>query len=100
MLSDLVLAVTVATPVPSPSAEFDPNVITPGPLGFTAIALVTIAVVFLIVDMVRRIRRVRYREEVREQIRLEQEQAAADSTVAPGTSEGDAGRNPNGDDRL
>lgn len=99
MLSDLVLAVTVATPVPSPSAEFDPNVITPGPLGFTAMALVTIAVVFLIVDMVRRIRRVRYREEVREQIRLEQEQAAADPTVAPETSEGDAGPNSDGDDR-
>jgi hypothetical protein len=78
VLSDLVLAVTVATPVPSPSADFDPNVITPGPLGFAAIALVTIAVLFLILDMVRRIRRVRYREEVREQIRREQETTDGD----------------------
>lgn len=75
MLSDLVLSVTAATPVPSPSADFDPNVITPGPLGFAAMALITIAVLFLILDMVRRIRRVRYREEVREQILLEQENA-------------------------
>lgn len=98
MLSDLVLAASVATPVPSPSAEFDPNVITPGPLGFTAIALVTIAVVLLIVDMVRRIRRVRYREEVREQIRLEQEQASSGSNDPAGTSEAEVGQRPDGGD--
>ena len=59
------------TPTPSPSPSFDPNVVTPGPIGFLVMLLLTIVVVLLIVDMVRRIRRVRYRGEARER----QEQA-------------------------
>lgn len=59
------------TPTPSPSPSFDPNVVTPGPIGFLTIFLLTAVVVLLILDMVRRIRRVRYRGEARER----QEQA-------------------------
>jgi hypothetical protein len=54
------------TPTPSPSPSFDPDVVTPGPVGFLAILLVTLASIGLILDMVRRIRRVRYRAEARE----------------------------------
>lgn len=61
---------------PGTPPDFDPNTVTPGVAGFVAIALVAIAVIFLLIDMTRRIRRVRYRGEVRE--RLEAEQAMID----------------------
>lgn len=65
---------------PTTPPDFDPNTVTPGVAGFVAIALVAIAVIFLLLDMTRRIRRVRYRGEIRE--RLEAEQAAiAEGTV-------------------
>lgn len=60
------LVAAVPTPSPSPSAQFDQNTITPGVVGFFAILLVTVATVLLIVDMTRRIRRVRYRGELAE----------------------------------
>lgn len=61
--------------------EFDPDLVTPGVVGFVATFLVIVAVVLLILDMVRRIRRVNYRAEVRQQLeveRLEAEFAASD----------------------
>lgn len=59
-----------------PPFEGDPNTVTPGVAGFFAIFLVAVASIFIIVDMSRRIRRVRYRGEVRE--RLEAERLAAE----------------------
>ena len=53
-----------ATPTPSPT--FNEDLVTPGPVGFLAIFLLTVATVLLILDMVRRVRRVRYRNELRE----------------------------------
>lgn len=70
---DLVLAVT---PTPSPSPGFDPTTVTPGWVGFVitfGIALLTVA---LILDMTRRVRRVRYRAEVTDM--LDAEDAAGD----------------------
>jgi hypothetical protein len=63
----------MADPTPTPYPEYtgDPNLVTPGVLGFVAIALVAIATVFLLIDMTRRVRRVRYRAEVREQLAAE-----------------------------
>jgi hypothetical protein len=58
-----------------PPFQGDPNTVTPGVAGFFAIFFVAVASIFIIVDMARRIRRVRYRGEVRE--RLEAEQLAA-----------------------
>lgn len=63
-----------ATPTPQPN--FDQNSVTPGFIGFTITFLVALAVVFLCLDLVRRVRRVRYRGEIRE--RLEAEKAEAD----------------------
>jgi len=68
------MLVASVTPTPTPTTEFDPDVITPGPLGFLAIFLVAVAAVLLILDMVRRVRRVRYRGEVREEIAREQQE--------------------------
>lgn len=45
--------------------EVDPNGVTPGVIGFVATAVVGIASIFLIIDMNRRMRRIRYREEAK-----------------------------------
>ncbi|MGB4136432.1 MAG: hypothetical protein WA971_07705 [Microbacterium sp.] len=61
-----------ATPLPTPTSNVDPNLVTPGFGGFAIVALLVIAVVLLIWDMNRRIRRVRYRAEVREELDAEE----------------------------
>jgi hypothetical protein len=68
------------SPTPFPDYTGDPNLITPGVIGFIAIFVVALVTVFLLIDMNRRIRRSRYREEIRE--KLEVEQAAADAAEA------------------
>jgi len=62
-----------ATPTPTPSIPPD-DAVTPGPWGFVAMFGIGIVVLLLILDMVRRIRRVRYRAEVNE--KLDAEEAA------------------------
>jgi hypothetical protein len=61
-----------AAPTPSPSPSFNPDVVTPGVVGFVVIFLITVATVLLILDMTRRIRRARYRGELAER-RAEEE---------------------------
>ncbi|MFB7251944.1 hypothetical protein [Microbacterium sp. NPDC056234] len=78
------------TPMPTPTMTVDPDSVTPGFAGFAAIVIVLIAVVLLIWDMNRRIRKVRYREEVREE--LDAEEAAARESGA-----GTAQREPDSD---
>ncbi len=63
----------IATPTPEPGV--DQIVEAPGWIGFAATAFVVLASLLLILDMNRRIRRSRYREEVRNQIEAEQAQA-------------------------
>lgn len=60
------------TPMPTPTMTVDPDSVTPGFAGFAIIVIIVIAVVLLIWDMNRRIRRVRYREEVREELDAEE----------------------------
>ncbi|MCM3656103.1 hypothetical protein M3147_02445 [Agromyces mediolanus] len=57
--------------------EFDPNTVTPGVIGFAVTFLVAVAVLLLILDMTRRIRRTNYRAQVQEQLDAE-EQAEAE----------------------
>lgn len=64
-----------ATPTPPP--DFDLNSVSPGWVGFAITAAVALITVVLILDMVRRIRRVRYRAEIRE--RLDDEASAGNS---------------------
>lgn len=66
---------------------FDPESVTPGVIGFAATAVVAIAVCFLLFDMNRRVRRIRYREEVRAEIAAEQSAAAEDATASAGSAE-------------
>lgn len=65
---------------------YDPESVTPGVIGFAATAVVAIAVCFLLFDMNRRVRRLKYREEVRAEIAAEQT-AAADGTPVDGAAE-------------
>lgn len=69
------------TPTPSGTSTVNPEDVTPGLIGFAAIAVVTIAVIFLLIDMLRRIRRAGYRADVNEQLDAE-EQAAAEGRAA------------------
>lgn len=73
------------TPMPTPTMTVAPEAVTPGFIGFAAIVFVVIAVLLLIWDMNRRIRRVRYREEVRSE--LDAEEAARASEAAPATDQ-------------
>lgn len=62
----------------APKAELvdpltDPNKVyySPGVIGFVAVFLMMLAATFLILDMVRRVRRVRYRTEIQEKLARE-----------------------------
>jgi hypothetical protein len=97
LLTELVLAVT---PSPSPSPQFDENQVTPGPWGFVITFAIAGIVVFLVIDMVRRVRRVNYRAEIDERLQAEVAEgdaARADGTdgpVAPGSESTDRLRKP------
>lgn len=72
------------TPMPTPTMTVDPNLVTPGPAGFIAIAVLAIIVVLLVWDLLRRIRRVRYRAEVSEALDAEMaENNAAEGRDTP-----------------
>lgn len=62
--------------------EFDEDIVSPGVAGFVITGLVGLAVILLGFDLVRRLRRSRYRHEIRAQIEeelAERESGAADS---------------------
>lgn len=60
---------------PAPGEDFDPDVVTPGVIGFALTFALAVAVILLVIDMVRRIRRINHRAAVNE--RLDAEEAAA-----------------------
>lgn len=59
--------------------EIDPTGVTPGVVGFVITAAVAISAVFLILDMNRRMRRLRYRDEAAANIDAEE---AVDRLIA------------------
>jgi hypothetical protein len=92
-----ILATIAAAPSPSPSTVPDVDV-TPGVAGFIAIAVVAVVTILLVIDMTRRIRRTRYRAEIRE--RLEADDTATDDTATdePARRAVEDGRADVGDD--
>lgn len=72
------------TPVPSETADPASTFYSPGTLGFIMTFFVSAAAIALIFDMVRRVRRVRYRAEIEAKLEAE---AAAGATTAETTSE-------------
>ncbi|WP_194411169.1 hypothetical protein [Microbacterium cremeum] len=70
------LAHAAATPSPTPTQP-DPELVTPGVWGFVITALVALAVVLLVWDMMRRIRRGRVRADIQEELDAEEQAARA-----------------------
>jgi uncharacterized protein HemY len=67
------------TIVPS---KVDPTLVTPGVWGFVITAAIMVVVILLILDMVRRMRRVNYRAQVRQQL----EDEASGKANEPGSN--------------
>ncbi|MGP6175794.1 hypothetical protein ACTU6U_00655 [Microbacterium sp. A196] len=88
------------TPMPTPTMTVDPNSVTPGPAGFAVIVIIVVALALLIWDMNRRVRRVRYRDEVREELDAEQAAAQTDAEKTDtGQADADDEQPPAGDAR-
>ena len=86
------LPVAAASPTPFPAYTGNQNLITPGVAGFIAILLVAAITILLLIDMTRRIRRSRYREEIR--IKLEAEQVEADQAAAAAERKANRNKKP------
>lgn len=77
------------------AAAENPDLVTPGVWGFVITFGVAVVVVLLIMDMVRRIRRVRYRDDIARKLDAEQHDAGhqergtheRNGTVEPGTQD-------------
>jgi len=69
----LLSALLAATPSPSATPDPTETFYSPGTIGFIMTFFVTAGAVALIFDMVRRIRRVRYRAEISEKLAAEAE---------------------------
>ena len=65
------LAAPSPSPLLPPGLTGNPDTITPGWIGFLITFLIAVVTVLLIIDMTRRIRRLRYREEIRETLENE-----------------------------
>ena len=63
------------TPTPSPTSTVNPDNVTPGVAGFIGTAVIVLAVVLLLLDMLRRIRRAGYRADISAQLDAEQRDA-------------------------
>jgi hypothetical protein len=53
--------ILASTPAPTPSGGPDPDLVTPGTIGFLATLAIVVLTIFLIRDALRRVRRVRAR---------------------------------------
>jgi hypothetical protein len=88
----LLLALATA-PAPTPTPSLRPGLsedqVTPGLLGFLLTAFIVVLTAFLIVDMVRRIRRVRYRGQL-EEAQVQEALLRAGGTGAAGAGMNDA----------
>ncbi|MET4136570.1 hypothetical protein [Pseudarthrobacter sp. PvP090] len=94
-MHSLLLALAT-TPAPTPTPSLRPGLsqdqVTPGLLGFLLTAFIVVLTALLIVDMVRRIRRVRYRAQVEEERAAAAEAASVEGDdKTPGAGPGDPG---------
>ncbi|MEA5456221.1 hypothetical protein SPF06_15905 [Sinomonas sp. JGH33] len=89
------------TPDPTPAGTLKPGLtedqVSPGLWGFLATAFVVVLSVFIIVDMVRRLRRVRYRSQVEEERERREAEAHGAGEPAAGDVEHDGGEQDGGD---
>jgi hypothetical protein len=78
-----VLWVARLEPTDGPEWDGEADLVTPGVVGFVVTFLIAAITLLLILDMTRRIRRLRYREEIKAKIAAEQADAAAASATGP-----------------
>ncbi|MFS0715846.1 hypothetical protein ABC337_03060 [Arthrobacter sp. 1P04PC] len=90
MHSLFIALATAPAPSPTPSLRpgLDQDQVSPGLLGFVLTAFIVILSALLIVDMVRRIRRVRYRAQVEEERAAAEGGADAEAGTEPGFEPG------------
>ncbi|MCU1531262.1 MAG: hypothetical protein JWO49_833 [Arthrobacter sp.] len=95
MHSLLIALATAPAPTPTPSLRpgLSEDQVTPGLLGFLLTAFIVVLTALLIVDMVRRIRRVRYRAQAEETL-VREAQLREGSAAAAVAGVGDAGPEP------
>jgi capsular polysaccharide biosynthesis protein len=89
--------VLIETPTPTP-AGVDPNLVTPGVIGFVATLVLVVATILLLLDMNRRTRRVRYRAEIAERLDAEESGDAASGETR--TRDDEAGDGAAGDEPV
>ena len=77
-------ALAELTPSPTPTGP-PASLVTPGTWGFAAIAFLGIAVALLLWDMLRRIRRARYRDQIREE--LDRQEREGEAAARAGTTD-------------
>ncbi len=77
-VTSVALAATQQTPEP----EFNNDDVTPGVVGFIATAFIAVMAILLAIDMIRRVRRVRYRSEVDEMLDAELHAAGLDDAAS------------------
>lgn len=83
--------VMAATPSPSPTVP-NADQVTPGVWGFVIIFAIGVVTILLVWDMMRRVRRTRYRAEVNARLDAEEAQRAAGGDVAVRDADTPAGR--------
>jgi len=76
-------ALLAATPSPTPSVDPANTFYSPGTIGFVATFLVAAGAIVIIFDMVRRIRRVRYRSDVAAKLEAEALESKTPSVAKP-----------------
>ncbi|PPF40408.1 hypothetical protein C5E05_00275 [Pseudoclavibacter sp. AY1H1] len=86
------LSLAATAPTPGEELPFNPDDVTPGPLGFFVFIFVAVATGLLVMDLIRRTSRVQARARIREQ--LQAEMAANEGTVAEGTESPQLGQEP------
>ena len=74
-MQHVIAAILSAATTPTP--EVDPDLVTPGVVGFLITAFIAIAVILLVWDMMRRIRRGRVRADIQEELDAEEQAARA-----------------------
>lgn len=87
-----------AEPMPTPSMTVDPTLVTPGPWGFAIIVFVALAVILLVFDMLRRIRRGRVRADIAEELEAEAEAQRQAEAAEAATQTDDEDVDAAGDD--
>lgn len=71
--------------------QLDPDAVTPGVLGFFVTVVFALAVILLGWDLMRRLRRARYRDEIQQELAAEIAEAEAEGAPVPEGASAEAG---------